>query len=450
MWGLVTAGNGVHVVPSLAIGSVALTSPFLLQSPCAAVISIDLASGRISLQTPGALPNLTATARSTYTSPPPQPSPQPLSSPSKCTLLSQGLWSAHASLEGHHGGLGELALCHKVHKSGYIAHPALVDCSLHIGASMGASQSRGLPNVPVGLGSFLATAEPKAATTSMWAAASLGGAVSDQGNAAHGQSSSYQLHGAQQQSAGILLQGLLSKPMRDLPGAHARVLGVPASAGAATADALYSVLWQVSHAAARASRPRTSVGLRRAPAQGGPVWMVPGLGVHRAHAHKTAAAPLSHSCGQGLAILQHAISQQPSTGSKVHLITPAGPSHGGVHEAGSGTAAAAEGAMAAAAAGALFRVAASENPSMRFAALEESQLVGPVGSRVATDHVADQDAFGARSHGGALQLPRLTTAGAGGQATNLQLTASSSFTITGGLGGQCYYPEHTFIQSGLT
>ena len=431
------AGNGVHAVPSLAVGSAALTSPFLLQHPCAAVIDIDLVSGRIILKAPGGIPNFAAIACRTSLMPLTPAHPQlPLPSAAAANILaiSPRRSSSNALVNGHHGGLGELAFSHKVHGPGYSSHPALVDCSLHIGASMAAEQSSGQPNVPVGLGAFMVTATPAAATLSMWAVASLEGSSGDATDVASSSSSSYQLQEVGEHRAGVLLQGLVSKPMRVLPASQATVGGVAANHGVTMADALYGVTWQVSHADAMSTVPSAHASLKRASASAGPAWVIAGQVGRPAVHHSTVAAPISHSCGQGLAILQQAISQQQPSGSRLHLITQTAPSDEGVRGHLVGEAAAA-GAMAAAAAGGLLRVAASENATMRFAALDMSSLAMRAAQGGKSGLDADQDAFGACANGGALQLPRLTQAGAGGQ-SRPQMTANASFTITGGLGGQ--------------
>ncbi len=460
------AGNGIHAVPSLAISSVMLSSPFLLHTPCAALVRVDLSSGRISLQAPDAPPNFTASACSTHSPPTSHYASHPVVAASATrahvsTSLRAALMGGpeHAMGSGPQDnipvtqmcGLGELASCHRVHGPGFAAHPALVDCSLHIGASMAASQSQGLPNVPVGLGSFMALAEPRAATRSMWACASLEGPsqsnvgppVGQQKIMQGGQSSGYKIHEDGCHRAGLLCMGLVSKPMRGLPAGQAATAVAGASHTAGGSSALYNVTWLVASAQEPSTPSALSLSYQRPstrdPPSRGPIWVMGDQGMSPPKALQTSRGPLSHSCGQGLAVLQRAIREQQASGTAIHLVTDTGPHdgssiHGRAQSASQGRQAAVigrEAAAAGAAAGGLLRVAASENPSMRFAASEIETA-----SRVNGHLEADQDAFGARTAGRARQLPRLAQAE---DMTYLQrdqdMGMTPSFVVTGGLGG---------------
>ena len=296
---------------------------------------------------------------------------------------------------------------------------------------MAAHQSGGLPNVPVAIGAFTASTELRACTDALWTGASLRTAPARPRVLGGTQSSGYRIHPAGEPGAGISLELLVSKPMRGLPMGSA----VTAGAAAATeAAALYSVQWSVSMAQPSESLTSTGPIAQRLRIRANPLWMLLGSAGRPAQTLQATAGPLSLSCGHGLAVLQQAIGQQESATVRVHLITQAGTCGDAApcvqHNAGRSQAAALEADAAAAAAGGLLRVAASENPAMQLAASEYAAagiMQAPLSG--------GQDAFGARSAGGALKFPLLARMADARQQPTQGLRKSSSITITGGLGG---------------
>ena len=328
----------------------------------------------------------------------------PVQHSSLAALLARSLPAAKQ--QQHIGSSATLAANPAVHGSGYVAHPALVDGCLHMGARLADAlqHSRAVVQawVPVAIGAFCPMRE-LATADGAWAGAEITGRLQD-GSAL----SSYRLSGGCSGPALLDLADLQAKPARMAP-----VLPAGKTTAEKKPKMLYKVQWQCSEPLA-GMQPRGVQGIRKA--------LRSSASLRRVRAAGSAAA----SCLRDVTNVQGAMTQPPAAG---FFLGTRGVQSQGI--AGLGTRnlnTLAEGA----AAWGLIRVAASERPDIKWAAtdLAGSEKIGQQGRE-------GGDAFGTILDAGLAATPRVLaeeedTSPAHGDL----LGVTGRIVITGGLGGE--------------
>ena len=310
---------------------------------------------------------------------------------------------------------------------GFCSHPAVVDSSLHLGASLARPSSGAAPviRVPVGVQALATGGEWQPRQADLWAACRLHGVPAAQGPAV----SSYTLRqaAAPAAAAAVDVSGLEARPIQ-LPAAAKAQLFSSSTAAKATQQAaaeaadvplLYEVRWEASSQAAQHR------GLAQ-PAPGGIRLAIKSGQARQARilsssSSSNAVAPLVRL----LAHLQQ-VTQSGTAGASIQLSTcGATQAYAGVTTAPVTTAAAAAWGMV--------RVAASEAPDASWAAVDRDGLAP--GSQQGASEAADVAGSLVR-HGLALRPMLLPSAGAG-QESSSEPTAclSGRVLVTGGLGG---------------
>ena len=302
----------------------------------------------------------------------------------------------------HVGSSATLAVDQAKHGSGYLAHPALVDGCLHMGADLAdALQRTGGPSqawVPVAIGAFCPL-QDLAAAQDAWAGAEVTVRLPD-GSA----TSSYRLRG------GCAAQGLLH--LGDLQAKPARLAPIPATASAAP-QLLYTVQWQ-------SSAPLDGMHAVMARRRGITKRVRPSL--RSAAAAGSAAA----SCLGDITNIQRVMA---GPGSADFELTTQGVLASDMTRSGRSVPELVKGA----AAWGLVRVAASERPDMKWAAIDHAPFATPT-----RKPVMGQDAFGTILDAGLAAVPRIL--GEDEQAAQVEesLGLTGRIVITGGLGGDCH------------
>ena len=313
-----------------------------------------------------------------------------------------------------------IALRPAEHASGYLAHPAVVDSMLHIGAALAAALQRqgAAPEtrVPTAIGAFGPCMELCGAPGA-WACAAVTGQLPD-GSAA----SSYRLAADAAQGSVVTLAEMQAKALDQAQSAAAS----PGKENVAP-HLLYNLAWQ-------SSLPIMRTGQRVVPLRthqwiGASTGMrVPG---HRRHvpAHASAA------CLADMAVLQRAMAERACTG--LSLVTS------GAQQQGESVCAASWRAGDAAAWG-LVRVAASERPALAWAAVD----VQPVTAARASCALPTTDAFGAVIASGAVAMPRILASlqeDMSQQGHEHPCASTGRTVISGGLGGDVPFVSLTAI-----
>lgn len=307
----------------------------------------------------------------------------------------------------HVAATASLAVKAAVHGSGYLAHPALMDSCLHMGARLADAlqQESALQSqawVPVAIGAFCPS-DALASTAAAWAGAQITGKLPD-GSA----TSSYCLMGGSSGRALLELAELQAKPAR-------RALEAQANKAAAP-RLLYSIQWQTSEPLAglmaqQARRTRASQSIRKSLKQS-----------RRSRAAGAAAA----SCLEDITNVQRAMTAHSE--ADVFSLGTRGVQSQDI----AGSVSRRVGVPEGAAAWGLVRVAASEQPEMRWAAAD---AVSALPTRQAA--VPGHDAFGTVLDAGRAAVPRIL-----GEDREAAATLTGTYTgsngrviITGGLGG---------------
>ena len=303
--------------------------------------------------------------------------------------------------------------------SGFLAHPAVTDSMLHIGAALAASAQSGETRVPTAVGAFSPRKELAATQQDAWASAAVSTQLPD-GSAA----SSYRLSAADSATEGVLVE------LAELQAKAANLASMAAaSAGQARKEdvqprMLYHVTWQ---AGMPAKSPVNDLPWLRSRERH--VWQQAAAGQHiRSSRHLLAHA--SASCLADVAVLQHMLAQSKAgAAAGLALITTgAQQQQDSICRAGRPIA-----DSNAAAAWGLVRVAAGERPDLAWAATD----VQPMQAAHAAGAVPQSDAFGAVSASGAMLLPRiLAEHGRDSSEEPLASAAGGRAVISGGLGGE--------------
>lgn len=378
------------------------------------------------------------------------------------------VFSATGARERPQGGaaaapsaLGSLATEGPAHQegSGFRAHPAASDACLHLGASLGVARQAGSAGVrvPAALQAALAPGRC-AAGSAAWAAL---GCVEPM--AGGGALSSYAVSAAQHPGSSLTLCGLRAMPMQAAaPTAQQR------ASSQLLAGMQYALEWRAVLASnanapgarARPRRPLTAVWLLQ-PADGAPAALaqaVSGQALQHVHvgslaamqSYKQAGAVLTGTAAS-LAMVQRIVaaagqahtskglampSTAPGVAHKVQLFTtcgaPFGPGMPGTEPAG-----------AAALAVSILRVAAQEQPGVRWEAVSVSAATSTsaalAAQRAITAAGHRADAFGAALSQGKLLRPQMlrrhSKGFAEGSAEAPCPALGGSVLVTGGLGG---------------
>ena len=330
---------------------------------------------------------------------------------------------------GAAGASGILETAQHQPGSGYAAHPAALDASLHLGASLGAAPGRAeqqkdgrsgaaLVRVPSALGAFWAARH--ANVGECWAAA---GNLSAQ--PASAALSSYWLQSGTGAAGHANLSGLLAKPLK-----ATAALGSETASQQAAADSgmLYSMQW-------KAVAPAPGGAGRRKPAH---------LTWHHLGQHVSAGpAEVLYLRAPGTSRGAHALQASAGTLAIIQqLLAGRGGRAGGLRV--SGTCSSVEDtvapsvchslqhSVALAGAGALLRTAAQEHPSMDWQAHGCSSWQSQHGGSAA---VPDSDAFGLQSSRSAHYRPQMLPAATEEPMDTAAMAGSGGCTaITGGLG----------------
>lgn len=304
-------------------------------------------------------------------------------------------------------GSAQITVDSRVHTSGHLNHPAVVDNCLHIGASLaslGAPVGETPPaRVPVSLGAYCAFEELSGA--SGWANACIEGVTPD-GSAL----SSYRF---------VALPSAAAFEMSQL---QAKTIGAAPAASAAktAASGLYGISWQADAAAAAPAGSRYI-----SPAAAiGPEWAFDGRRLMLSRGSMS-SGPL---CLASLQALQSAIRvSAASVSGTTRGVIPTGAPGRGAYGIKEDTA-----ATGAAAVWGLVRVAAAENPKMRCTSVD----VPP--EAPFTPLATGSDGFGCRVVSGVGLSPKLVEDSAGqhstGSGADLRGLAGR-VVISGGLGG---------------
>ncbi len=327
----------------------------------------------------------------------------PVQHSSLAALLASSLPAAKQ--QQHIGSSATLAPNPAVHGSGYVAHPALVDGCLHMGARLADAlqHSRAVPQawVPVAIGAFCPMRE-LATADGAWGGAEITGRLQD-GSAL----SSYRLSGGCSAPALLDLADLQAKPARMAP-----VLPTKTAAAEHEPRMLYKVQWQCSEPLA-GMQSRGMLGIKKAlRSSASPSRRI------------SSAGSVAASCLRDVTNIQRAMTQPPAAAFDLGTR--------GVQSqeiAGSGTRnliTLAEGA----AAWGLVRVAASERPDIKWAArdLAASAKYGQQGGE-------GGDAFGTILDAGLAATPRILAEEEDTSLAAPVLAVTGRIVITGGLGG---------------
>lgn len=321
----------------------------------------------------------------------------------KQSLLAASVSSSLKAVEQQHiGSCATLAVNPAAHGSGYVAHPALVDGCLHMGARLADALQQSLPAVPqawvpVAIGAFCPERE-LVPTDGAWAGAEIIGRL--QGGSAL---SSYRLSGGCSGPALLDLADLQAKPAR-------AAAALPAGTAAAEAEPqmLYKVQWQSSEPLV-SLQPGSRRGIRKTLRS-----------LRRGRTDGSAAA----SCLRDVTNVQRAMAQTGGTGFDLSM---RGVQSQDIARSGGNLASLAKGA----AAWGLIRVAASERPDITWAATD-------IGATAKRSQQVRGDAFGTILDAGLAAVPRIL-AEEEEDATRVHGEAfgvSGRIVITGGLGGR--------------
>jgi hypothetical protein len=327
----------------------------------------------------------------------------------------------------------------KLHTDGYCSHPAVVDSCLHLGASLAqlSATTTDTIRVPVGVEAFTAGQQFKPHHAELHAACQLVSMPVGPGPAI----TSYSLQQAPAAPAAVSISKLEARPIK-LPAASKLrlfpALAAPAAAKqqAPAADAaepplLYQVRWEADSRAGQYSSGQQQRQLSAASM----ALAVGKSGSRAAAQQQIIPADSSSSSGDAvwllaclLARVQQAV-RSGTAGSRISLAT-----HGAMHAASSLAAPASS--VAAAAAWGMLRVAASEAPEAKWAAVDLDSLAAD--SQLAAGEAADVSGSLVR-HGLALRpmlLPSLADR-AVPQSTETPAALSGRVLVPGGLGGEC-------------
>ena len=311
--------------------------------------------------------------------------------------------------------------------SGYGAHPAVVDASLHMGAYLGAlpdqagaAPSASTTRVPSALAAFCAGRG--ATRAECWAA--VGDLAAQPGDAAL---SSYWLHSST--AAGVTLSGLLAKPMK------AGSVAVAPHRASIDSGMVYELQRKAAEAllpiaGSSIGRKRVALAWRHITGQGKsvPEGLLP-LSVRRsssigAGALRASAASLAH--------MQHVLAQQDThkpAGLDLHWQAADGDAICGLSSARGSL----QRSVTAAGALGLLRTAAQEYPAMAWQACSSSMLTAPDLAYAAPPGV---DAFGVQHSQSVVHRPQMSLAAPdSSSSSSLTPQLSGSKAITGGLGG---------------
>lgn len=384
------------------------------------------------------------------------------------TVALAGVFSAIGARGRPQGGaaaapsaLGSLATEGPAHQegSGFRAHPAASDACLHLGASLGVARQAGSAGVrvPVALQAALAPGTC-AAGSAAWAAV---GCVEPL--AGGGALSSYGVSAARDPRSSLSLSGLRAMPMQAAaPTAQQRASSQP------SAGMEYKLEWRAALAStvnapgarARPRLPLTAV-WHMQPADGAPAALAKAISsqaLQRVHVGSLTAVQSYEQAGAvlagtaaSLAMVQRIVAAagQPNTSTgldkrstapgmmhNVQLCTtcsaPLGPGMPGAEPAGAGALAVS-----------MLRVAAQEQPGVRWEAVSVSAAMSP-SAALAARHAAaaaghTADAYGAALSQGVLLRPQLLRRHSSGLAEGfpqaLDPALGGSVLVTGGLGG---------------
>ncbi len=329
--------------------------------------------------------------------------------------------AAHAAAPGlPPGAAAQLDAAQHQPGSGYSAHPAVLDASLHLGALLGALPDQAQPGsggapvrVPAALSAFHAA---RGAThVECWAA--VGDVLPQPGDAAL---SSYWLLNGAGSAAGASMQGLLARPIKAAAPATART-----AEAASESRLLYSLQWTAAETAVGSAGSRSKHAALTWRSAAGVMMRVDMRG------GSLGAAALQASAAS-LAWLQQMLSSQGGRPAGVQLqqstVDLEGISRNSAVRSSMQSA-----ALAAAGASGLLRTAAQEYPGVKWRAYSRSLLAASSQANVLP---ADADAFGARLAESVLRRPQMLPS-APGPADSVLPSAvpHGSLAITGGLGG---------------
>ena len=307
-----------------------------------------------------------------------------------------------------------IALRPAEHASGYVAHPAVVDSLLHMGATLAASLQHDTATetrVPTAIGAF-SPHKDLCGMPGAWACAEVTGQSRGDGSA----TSSYRL------SADSAPGGLMS-----LAELQAKALGHPQyqnpSHGMENVGPhlLYKPAWQSSLPTASSHQNSTPLGSHR--------WLGATTGL-RAPGPQRVPAHAATSCLADVAVLQRALAERAGPG--LSLVTR------GAQQQGSSVCCSSwriSHAVSHAAAWGLVRVAASERPDLAWSAVDCQPVLAAARAGCA---VPVADAFGAVLASGTVAVPRILAQRLNDgplQEQQLSCAAGGRTVITGGLGG---------------
>lgn len=402
----------MHQSGTQALVESTIPAPLLLSTASAVRVqcSISLSNGSMEVTSGAAAARTSVHLRTAAVQ---FSSGHPAADPAECALNIPTFIAAVMSSkmppvnQQHLGSSATLAADQATHGSGYLSHPALVDGCLHMGADLADALRRtGIASqawVPVAIGAFCPMQE-LATAQDAWAGAEVTRRLPD-GSA----TSSYRLRG------GCAARGLLH--LADLQAKPARLAALSAATAAAAEAAprlLYKVQWQSS---APLDGVRTVMSRRRGITK-----------LMRPSPRNAAAGGTAASCLGDITHIQQAMTGPGST--EFELATQ-GVLASDIARSGRRVSDLAKGA----AAWGLVRVAASERPDMRWAAVDSAPFGIP-----ARERPTWQDAFGTILDAGLAAVPRIL--GEDEQAAEAEETfgLTGRIVITGGLGGSSQPP----------
>ena len=403
-------GNGVHKTLGQALLGCAIPASLRMPKDTATPVqcALDLAAGTLEVYSGVASRHL-AHLRASTTKLLPPPLPAALAQPQPDASALAGLFKTAVpaaqpvSLPAATAGI---ALRPAEHASGYVAHPAVVDSMLHVGATLAASLEQGAAaetRVPTAIGAFSPHTE-LCGVPGAWASAAVTGQLPD-GSA----TSSYRLSADSSPGCAVSLDELRAKALD-------HVQAAAASPGKENVEPhlLYKLAWQSSAPTASTGQRSTPLRVHR--------WLGASTGM-RVPGRRRVAAAASATCLADMAVLQQAMAKSASTG--LSLATSGAQQQ-------EDSICRREWQASDAAGWGMVRVAAGERPDLAWAAMDVQPVLAD-GARCAPPRM---DAFGALVTSGTVAVPRILAHHHGDRLLHDDHTASGGRTvITGGLGG---------------
>ena len=177
------AGGGVHSRLPVAVTAASIAAPVMLMSASANAILIcrvDLVAAEVIVSTGGHArgqqPTLHFTARTAMVATNTPMHSLATSQQRRQTVLTEAATAANASPSSQAAstwGIAHMAFDGKLHGDGFVVHPAVVDCCMHVAASLNMPAEDGSPaplRVPSSVEAYCALDEVKTGETSASAA----------------------------------------------------------------------------------------------------------------------------------------------------------------------------------------------------------------------------------------------------------------------------------------